>query len=201
MNDFEYLHEVHFQNSKKVFVGIEDNKLVLKNSDNEIIHLELDPIAIPYLFNLCVTNLIDTSHKLEPITIPAYENKINISKEVSKQKNFILTKKQLSYDQVFDLISSNNKIESANYTIDLTDDEWREILLEIYRSRKTYAGEIIKNLQIVGLPINDVQIGRVLKRMRDQGFIRGTERHSKKTGNLYYLLEFPPYIDDGDQGD
>lgn len=194
MNISDSYNEILLQNGQKAFVSIEDNKLLIKNSNNESIRLELDPVAIPYLFKVCLDKIYKKTGTNIHSIFSSNNNQFTEKKTVQK---FIITKKPLTYDRVFEILDTNNQIDSSNYSVDLTDDEWREILLEAYRTRKTYAGAIIKNLQEVGIPIEDVQVGRVLKKMREEGFIRGTQKKSQKTGNLYYLLEFPPYKDDG----
>ena len=186
--------EILFQNNQKAYVGIENDKLLIKTSNNEQIRLELDPIALQYMFKICLEKFLHVSNVNN--TPQSFSVNDQIIEKKSKQK-FIITKNNLSYDRVFEILETNDRIDPKTHSIDLKDDEWREILLEAYRTRKTYAGAIISNLQTVGLPVEDVQIGRVLKKMREDGFIRGTQKTSKKTGNLYYLLEFPPYIDDG----
>ena len=85
---------------------------------------------------------------------------------------------------------------SEKSRVDLPDSEWQGMFLEIFRGRKTYAGAIIKELQKLGLPIDDVQIGRVLQNMREKQFIRSEQRQSKTTGNVYYHLSFPPGNDE-----
>ncbi|OLS22666.1 MAG: hypothetical protein HeimC3_29400 [Candidatus Heimdallarchaeota archaeon LC_3] len=186
--------EILFQNNQKAYVGIENDKLLIKTSNNEQIRLELDPIALQYLFKVCLDKIYQISEVKIHSSLFSSNNQYT---EPKTKQNFIITKKPLTYDRVFEILDTNDRIKSSNYSLDLSDDEWREILLEAYRTRKTYAGAIIKNLQEVGLPIEDVQVGRVLKKMREEGFIRGTQKKSQKTGNLYYLLEFPPYKDDG----
>ncbi|MHA1990792.1 MAG: hypothetical protein ACW981_13590 [Candidatus Hodarchaeales archaeon] len=194
MNITDSFLEILFQNNQKAYVGIENSRLVIRTSDNEKIHLELDPIALQYLFKVCLEKL----HELPNINnVPSNFTTNNQLIQTKNKQNYIISKTTLSYDRVFEILETNDRINPKTHSLDLKDDEWREIILEAYRTRKTYAGAIISNLQEVGLPIEDVQIGRVLKKMREDGFIRGTQRTSKKTGNLYYLLEFPPYKDDG----
>lgn len=186
--------EILLLNNQKAYVGIENNKLIIKTSDNEQIQLEPDPIALQYLFKVCLEKLIEIPN-IEKRNSDILANNQQI--QTRNKQTYIQSKKHLTYDHVFEILETNDRINPKIHSIDLNDDEWREILLEAYRTRKTYAGAIISNLQEIGLPIEDVQIGRVLKKMRLDGFIRGTQRTSKKTGNLYYLLEFPPYKDDG----
>ncbi|MHA2338503.1 MAG: hypothetical protein ACXACX_14450 [Candidatus Hodarchaeales archaeon] len=46
MNITDSFLEILFQNNQKAYVGIENSRLVIRTSDNEKIHLELDPIAL-----------------------------------------------------------------------------------------------------------------------------------------------------------
>ena len=188
------LYEILLQNNQKAYIGIENNKLLIKTSNDDHIKLELDPIALPYLFKICLEKMYQHSGIKNN---PALFLSNNQDVESKNRQNFIISKKSLTYDRIFEILDTNDRIDPSIHTVDLLDEEWREILLEAYRTRKTYAGAIIKNLQEVGIPIEDVQVGRVLKKMREEGFIRGTQKKSQKTGNLYYLLEFPPYKDDG----
>ena len=91
---------------------------------------------------------------------------------------------------------NNEQVMSEKSRVDLPDSEWQTMFLEIFRGGKTYAGAIIKELQKLGLPIDDVQIGRVLRNMREKQFIRSEQRQSKTSGNAYYHLSFPPYNDE-----
>ena len=83
MNTSEHFLEVLMQNNQKVYVGREDSKLIIKNSQNETIHLELDPIALPYLLKLCVNFL---SKKSDQNSVP------NIS-IITKVSSFLIAGK------------------------------------------------------------------------------------------------------------
>jgi len=189
--------DVLFISGSRVSVKSGEHHILLTNSQNEQFHLEDDFIGISYLFRICQELTSRSPVAISPTTIDKESDHNQKGRRIIDAS----IRKELSYDRVFEIIMNQERVIPEKHVLNLADEEWREIFLEVFRSRKTYAGGIIQELLKSGLPIDDVQIGRVLRNMRESGFIRGDQRKSKKSGNNYFLLTFPPYVDNNEPGD
>ena len=202
--------EIFFSSNQKITLSTENSSILLKDSTGKKFFLPLDPLGISYLFKMCLLviknqgiNFFDSLNKdfisnsdssyEKPIIAECSSKNETDSSIPSLDPQF--KKDSITYDRIFEIIMNKEFIDPNKYLLNLRDEEWREVLLEAFQGHKTYSSGVIARLKELGLPIDDFQVGRVLKNMRIEGYIRGTEKISKKTNKFYYLLEFPPYQD------
>ena len=202
--------EVFFSNNQKITLTTQNTAIQLKDSTGTTLYLPFDPIGLGYLFKMCLLimknqgiNFLDSfnndlvfnsnnihSQEKQPIVDKPIKNTVTDFNPVILSHS---KKTSITYDKIFEIIMNREFVDPKRYILNLRDEEWCEVLLEVFQGRKTYSSGIIAQLKELGLPIDDFQVGRVLKNMRTEGYIRGTEKISKKTNKSYYMLEFPPY--------